>query len=1383
MDKCSNIKHPLQRDGRSQALRRVAALSPDYVEIDERSTGELLDFLYQYSKIVYYYNRKNQVEGDWRVFFELSCPFQIAIISKLNTDVLWKDYNNTSNAYLYSSKMDQLDQIFGKLFSLAQKINNWHYYLKETSELKAVVGKLISTNLQFALRNLIAIKNSTRTKIKVSIADFRRNQQWQLSDSDLSKRDSEIMELRGGPQFKFLYIKEKLDELYKVFFNGTVQIVKLAPDYLEQSIESSDEHEPHLGLLLGFIKVFGQTRDDLNNITKRHLDFFYRKVLRLQERKAHPDSSHLILDLAKQLDDHLLKEGIYFSADKDDKGVEMLFKLDEDMHLHKVQVESLQTLFLEPIKQEKNKCLNPQLKGLVNGTFIAHKADTADGLVADLKTVDPPSWYTFGASTSKVLKEESDVEFKSMPKAIFGFALASQALFLNEGKRQIKFEIKLKLPENPNDLSDVNRDALFEAVKTKYVFSERSVNLLIEEGVTNDRARVIKTLFGSSKGSLEFEDFLNELPESQLVNKFVERIHPFTIKLSGEKEWASPFDVKMFVEEQGSDYTLIANVILDDTFPPVINANPEVLGIDLGTTLPMAKFELDPDFRMKFTYSVDSAYETREISLYHYFRYIRIQEIEIKVGVRGIKNLIVQNDEGLQDPNKPFFPFGIAPKKDANFYIGSREVFHKNITNISDFNEHALSVNIIWDELPPSLFEHYRMYNQPLNKEIFEAEVEFLHNKEWKSLDTFKLFAHIENKYSGNQNKFEVKDSQNSPILTGTINYSDKAEATLAMRAALPLAIDEANYKLETDHYYLYSGTNKIAKLILDTSETNLATQVETLIGLIFNPAKQIQLQSLGDHNSSPVEDQSSFNLNSKNGFIRLKLGKQDFLHDKFPNVMTVQASAIAASANAKKLNNALYREIGNPVNVETGSTVTDLGKYAAELPMEPYNPIIKEISIDYTAMVDYRDIDFFHLYPYEGTYLKKELSSTGDNNEKDIPSVLACIEDEGNLFIGINNFVPGNTLSLLIQMADSTGDPDLEKAVVHWAYLKDNEWVSLETDLDVLSDATMGLIVSGIIKLKIPRDITDSNSIMPSGLLWIKAYTKENSFAVSETLGIHARAVKVTFEDRENDPTRLSVPLPAESITKLQVNNAAVKGITQAYHSFDGKPRESEDAFYTRVSERLRHKGRAMTLFDYERLVLEAFPEIYKIKCIPHTLGCRNKACDLELAPGYVAIAVIPDLIDTKRQFADLLEPKVPYSLLEKIQDYLKKRISPFVRLRVMNPRYEKINSRFKVKFYKGKSDEFYKKQLKEDLLRFLSPWAFGEEVRISFGGKIFQSSLIKFIENRSYVDYITDFTLIDEEGIERQEIEAKTARSILISGTHYVDIITAATCETSTV
>jgi hypothetical protein len=77
-------------------------------------------------------------------------------------------------------------------------------------------------------------------------------------------------------------------------------------------------------------------------------------------------------------------------------------------------------------------------------------------------------------------------------------------------------------------------------------------------------------------------------------------------------------------------------------------------------------------------------------------------------------------------------------------------------------------------------------------------------------------------------------------------------------------------------------------------------------------------------------------------------------------------------------------------------------------------------------------------------------------------------------------------------------------------------------------------------------------------------------------------------------------------------------------YPSFGGRVTEDNAEFYNRVSERLRHKDRAITIFDYERLVLESFPDIYRVKCIDHT----DEGC--ELAPGHVLVEGTTFALDT---------------------------------------------------------------------------------------------------------------------------------------------------------
>jgi hypothetical protein len=301
----------------------------------------------------------------------------------------------------------------------------------------------------------------------------------------------------------------------------------------------------------------------------------------------------------------------------------------------------------------------------------------------------------------------------------------------------------------------------------------------------------------------------------------------------------------------------------------------------------------------------------------------------------------------------------------------------------------------------------------------------------------------------------------------------------------------------------------------------------------------------------------------------------------------------------------------------------------------------------------------------------------------------------------------------------------------------------------------------------------------MPGGLYWLRASVGERSEAISETIGVFAQAALAVFaKDQGAVGEHLAKPLDAGQISKSLESIGFLKQVAQPYQSFDGKPRESAANFNRRVSERLRHKGRAITLSDWETLVLHHFPEVYKVKCITHTLGRRPRnSSDVHLAPGFVTLAVIPDL--TNLPAADRPEPKLSLAVLEKIEAFLKNRCSPFVRLKVLNPRYERVRVEANVRFAEGLNRDFYISQLKKDILGFLSPWVGGASDKIQFGGTVFKSALLKFVEDQKYVDYLTDFKMIGEDGQDHVEITGQSARSILISGKHQFTPIEACALE----
>lgn len=455
-----------------------------------------------------------------------------------------------------------------------------------------------------------------------------------------------------------------------------------------------------------------------------------------------------------------------------------------------------------------------------------------------------------------------------------------------------------------------------------------------------------------------------------------------------------------------------------------------------------------------------------------------------------------------------------------------------------------------------------------------------------------------------------------------------------------------------------------------------------------------------------------------------------------------------------------------------------------------PYVPKLKSITLHYRAYTvsnltdaasfTSRELQFFNVYPFGDAELHKGLVNS------DISLVPQFI-DPGNgdnniaeFYVGIENLKADESVNILFQLLEGTANPKLDKPEEHvsWSYFSNNVWKKFTTQQ--ITDNTDQLLKSGIISFIIPADATTGNTILPAGFIWLRSSVTESAEAVCKLLSVSAQATVVVL--KPGSPEFSVNTLPAGTISKLKESTSSVKKIEQPYSSFGGKSREKKDQYYVRVSERLRHKARAITIWDYEHLVLSTFPGIYKVKCLNHTklIGTDYN----EVAPGHVTVITIPDL--KNRNDANPLRPYTGQDLLVEIKKFLQKKISCHVQLHTGQPQFEEVYLEFELKLHDNLEFNFYRDLLKEEITKFLTPWAYGVASSIDFGGKVHKSVLINFIEEQSYVDYITNVFMyhrIDENAPLQKTntntdlIEASTARSILVSAPASKHDITAIT------
>jgi hypothetical protein len=758
--------------------------------------------------------------------------------------------------------------------------------------------------------------------------------------------------------------------------------------------------------------------------------------------------------------------------------------------------------------------------------------------------------------------------------------------------------------------------------------------------------------------------------------------------------------------------SLSFELFLDGTLPAVIPFNAKELDGEFVTKYPVLRAMLNTVY-------------------YQTFSNLKVESIELSVTVTGVRNLVIQSDLARLNPSKPFMPFGPKPKVNSNFYIGSEEVFYKRLSEVS--------INIDWGDLPESLVEYYRAFGK--NCEAAPTEVSTLYNNSFKV--NFKLFR---------------------------------------------------DRKWLSPDKWANQDDGDIDSAIFATSENDVVPDGEKQIVMKFEDREDFE----------PIEitgDGPTYGIDTINGFLKMELQDFDFFGPESAGLTHSDWDFKKFVFGHREYAGVFAERSLNVAGVAGVARVGETGEeFPTKFPNQPYTPLINALYLDYEARIvidsDNSDEEFFHIAPFG--YNEEKFTKSTETGSEYFLTIVPSFTDEGTLYIGLSDFNPPQNISLLFQVVEGSADAssiaettetdtvttpaidgalvasavdiEAEKTEVQWRYLtKGNIWAKFQKT-EIVADTTNGLKTSGIISFSIPKTASAETTVLPSGKHWLRASITNGAQSVGKMIAVTSQATLVEFSDQKNDPNHLKDALESGKIKKLKNKVSQIKSVTQPYASFGGKVTEQDDEFYTRVSERLRHKGRAETFWDYEHLVLENFAQIYKIKAVNHS----NKEGLHE--PGNVLLVGIPNIKNNNA--VNVLEPRNSLNTLEEIEDFLATVAPRYVDIHVVNPIYEKIHLDFSVKFHAGYDVGFYQEKLQQSITKYLSPWAFDEGAEISFNNSIHKYAIMNFVEEQVYVNYVFNFKLFytpagSDIAILTSRVEPEDPRVILVSGNaHLIDV-----------
>lgn len=1374
MKECCEITNPLNRDGTSQPQRFPLALAESYVQIDERGPADLLNFSRRMAEEFNYYNGTDSIDGTWAEFFQDDYSFLLADISELERnryrtafylilDEARDELEVVGDGVTLSGLISQLFEFFLDEIDDPEEVGGvlrpWSYLIDEWYDLLPSSDLFEDDSVEYSFKDEVG---EARAKLKVFMvklqlahyesADKLTAFPAPIDDSLYTSLESDWgVTTVPGPFIDYEYYHdpvldtsiEKVLELLKASFDTFQGLVGSMQDrvgtFLDESFTEYPYHNPQNGLFLAFVQLFNHAQEHINTLGRKHLLYHYQDVLRFSQQAATPDQVALVFSLRKGVEKHLIEAGSLLKAGKDVDGNLMVYQTDREIVLNQAKISEIRTVYVEreedvdadassgiakcwevvsPTGEEPEEAPLVEDLGRVLGIYSAPKANSSDGVGGDLNE-EEPKWNTFGEPQS--LLEASE---RSMEDANLGFAVASPVFMMKEGSRRISLSIWLA-NSSGNPLADLTG-------KSDRYKAEAD----ILHGLVAD--------FSSEKGW-----------ETATVSKVF-------ILTSASDELAHSGSMSDF-DNTGINYSdnilLCIEVSLDKTNSAFVQYDSELHEGDFATSWPLLKLSFGSnsdgfaDLGIN-AFNKNVSYLLGTLVLYEGNVY--------QADSTGVKNSVT--DLTLIED----FVSTLEAKFDAydvnSPYSSAAKVFFEGAVYRASgavlLNQSPATHPELWEEQDYSTCIYSLLDNcQPtkigLGVGVEELQGILLENDNGQ-LKAAKPFP-----------PFTTAPSVGSRWMIGSKEIFGKELEELEIKLIWQdppsnFNVYYAEYVAEIAGLYnMYNTSFKTrVEMLVDGEWEELVASQEIFRYFNFgsNPngarsEKKITISSskFDDFGRDlNLDEPKEYSSALSRGFIRFELTAPSiaFGHKVFQEVFVERMLS-----NAKKIAD----------NATPNTSVPEL----------PYSPMIKEFKISYVsnetidlenagaAAYSSRIEQFFHLHPFghteEHPYLWEDTPG----------SLVPSFEDEGYLYLGIEDLELPTTLSVLFQLAEGTAEPEMERFAPSWSILEKNRWVDLDA-AEVIFDSSDELISSGVIQFDLSRDMTEDDTLFDGSFRWLRASVSKNTAAIHKALDIQAQAVLASFLDQNNNPEHLRTALPEGTITALKTNDPSVKKVSQPYSSFDGKLPEESDEFLTRVSERLRHKQRSINIWDYERMVLEEFPAVYKVKCLNHTQADITGGQDLEIAPGHVTIVTIPDLRNVNG--VNPFEPKTPLYVLNNIDEFLNDYITPWVQLQVTNPLYEKIQIRCEIGLYSGKDPGFYIQKLEEEIKQFLSPWAFDFEEEIVFGGELHESLVINFIEQRDYVDFVINFEMdqILSDGTTSSDVKeaiATTSRSILVS------------------